>query len=237
VTAPRVVANGDLKVADTSNGAQRVSDPRLHSRLHSRKTGSASCDTLNRRRAGAATFRTRHELGPIAWRIAEPNIGTHDRSCARLSRSNDDRRSGCGNCDSNPAPTYLGKPVSGQGTCIGCGAGELIERPNHPADKPSAPPTLDLASLEQRLRDTRAIGVFTKLSLKNQVDDLLNGFRAFYRGESKDSLADLRQRFDLLLLKVLTLLQDGDPPLAAAISSSRDAIWSILADREKFQRI
>lgn len=33
--------------------------------------------------------------------------------------------------------------------------------------------TLDLSSLEQRLRDTTAIGVFTKLSLKNQVDDLV----------------------------------------------------------------
>jgi len=107
---------------------------------------------------------------------------------------------------------------------------------NRPANPP-APPALDLASLKQRLRDTHAIGVFTKLSLKNQVDDLLNGFRAFYSGESKDTLADLRQRFDLLLLKVLTLLQDGDPPLAAAISSSRDAIWNILADREKFQKI
>jgi hypothetical protein len=106
-----------------------------------------------------------------------------------------------------------------------------------PAPTPSASPTLNLADLEQRLRETRAIGVFTKLSLKNQVDDLLNAFRDVYRGPNKHPTAELRQRYDLLLLKVLTLLQDGDPPLAAAISSSREAIWSILADPDKFAKI
>jgi hypothetical protein len=109
-------------------------------------------------------------------------------------------------------------------------------QPAAPDIAPAAP-TLDLAQLEQRLRDTRAIGVLTKLSLKNQVDDLLNQFRSFYRGEAKISLPDLRQRYNLLLLKVLSLLQDGDAQLAAAISSSREAIWAILADPDKFAKI
>jgi hypothetical protein len=102
---------------------------------------------------------------------------------------------------------------------------------------PVTSPTLNLADLEQRLRDTRAIGIFTKLSLKNQVDDLLNRFRALYRGPNKHPPVELRQRYDQLLLKVLTLLQDADPPLAAAIASSREAIWSILADPDKFAKI
>jgi hypothetical protein len=106
-----------------------------------------------------------------------------------------------------------------------------------PSPSPSPPPTLNLADLEQRLRDTRAIGVFTKLSLKNQVDDLLNAFRDLYRGPSKNPSVELRQRYDALLLKVLALLQDGDPPLAAAIAASREAIWSILADPVKFEKI
>jgi len=105
------------------------------------------------------------------------------------------------------------------------------------SQKPAASLALDLAALEQRLRDTRAIGVFTKLSLKNQVDDLLSAFRAFHNGQPKATLADLRQRYDLLLLKVLSLLQDGDPPLATAISASRDVIWGILVDPEKFQKV
>jgi hypothetical protein len=105
------------------------------------------------------------------------------------------------------------------------------------SNKPAAPAPLNLADLEQRLRDTHAIGVFTKLSLKNQVDDLLNEFRTLYKGPDKRPTAQLRQQYDLLLLKVLTLLQDSDPSLAAAISSSREAIWGILSDPDKFAKI
>jgi len=101
-----------------------------------------------------------------------------------------------------------------------------------PEQRPAAP-ALDLAALEQRLRDTHAIGLFTKLSLKNQVDDLLDAFRTHYRGQADPPLTELRQRYDLLLMKVLTLLQDGDPPLASAINSSREAIWGILNDPAK----
>jgi len=101
---------------------------------------------------------------------------------------------------------------------------------------PAAAPALNLKSLEQRLRETHAIGVFTKLSLKNQVDDLLDQFRAFYRGQVPP-LTALRQRYDLLMLKVLSLLQDGDPPLANDIVASREAIWGILKDPAKFATI
>lgn len=97
--------------------------------------------------------------------------------------------------------------------------------------------TLDLKALEQNLRDTPAIGVFTKLSLKNQVDDLLSDFRDFYRGKIKVQLSELRQRYDLLLMKVLSLLQDSDAKLASAIVSSREAIWDILKDPNKFAQI
>lgn len=94
-------------------------------------------------------------------------------------------------------------------------------------------PTLDLKTLETRLKNTKAIGLMTKLSLKNQVDDLVDQFRAYHQGQRKN-LADLRQPYDLLLMKVLTLLQDGDPALAREISASREALWNILADRSKF---
>ncbi len=100
-------------------------------------------------------------------------------------------------------------------------------------DKPPAP-SLDLASLETRLRETKAIGVFTKISLKNQVDDLLGQFRAYHKRQAKTTLAELRQSYDLLLLKVLSLLQDSDPPLARDIVRSRAAIWGILSNPQKF---
>ena len=102
--------------------------------------------------------------------------------------------------------------------------------------KPKAPP-LDLASLETRLKETKAIGVLTKIAISNQVDDLLDQFRAFYQGKLKTTLADLRRPYDLLVLKVLSLLQDSDPALASAIVASREAIWGVLADPAKFAAI
>jgi hypothetical protein len=101
------------------------------------------------------------------------------------------------------------------------------------AAKPAAAP-LDLKSLESRLKETAAIGTFTKLSLKNQVDDLLEQFRAYYKGALKTTLAELRRPYEMLLQKVLSLLQDADPPLAKAIVASREAIWGILSDPAKF---
>ena len=99
------------------------------------------------------------------------------------------------------------------------------------------PPALDLQGLEQRLRDTRAIGLFTKLSLKNQVDDLLAQFKAFHQGKSALTVGQLRQKYELLLMKVVTLLQDGDPARASAVASSREAIWNVLTDPQKFAAI
>jgi len=103
------------------------------------------------------------------------------------------------------------------------------------ATQKAAPP-LDLTSLETRLKETEAIGVMTKIALKNQVDDLLDQFRAFYAGKLKTTLAELRRPYDLLVLKVLSLLQDSDPSLAAAIVASREAIWGILSDPVKFAK-
>jgi hypothetical protein len=103
--------------------------------------------------------------------------------------------------------------------------------------KPEAPPPLDLKSLETRLRETKAIGVFTKLTVKNQVDDLLEKFRAYYQGKLRTTLAELRRSYDLLVLKVLALLQDADPPLASAIAASRESIWAILSNPAKFAAV
>jgi hypothetical protein len=74
-----------------------------------------------------------------------------------------------------------------------------------------APAPLDFKSLATRLRQTNAIGVLTTATL-----------------------AELRRDYDMLLLKVLSLLQDSDPSLARDIVKSRAAIWSILEDPRKF---
>jgi hypothetical protein len=62
------------------------------------------------------------------------------------------------------------------------------------------------------------------------VDDLLDQFREYHGGKAKRSVTELRQSYDLLMMKVLSLLQDDDPPLASTIVASREAIWSLLVD-------
>jgi hypothetical protein len=109
-----------------------------------------------------------------------------------------------------------------------------------PVAAPTAPPaplTLDLEALEAQLRATNAIGFFTKISLKNQVDDLMKQFREHYQGKSGRTMTDLRRSYDLLIMKVLSLLQDTDQKLASAIVSSREAIWALLSDQNKFANL
>ena len=76
--------------------------------------------------------------------------------------------------------------------------------------------------------------MFTKISLKNKVDDLMKQFAAHYEGKATPTKAELRLSYDLLMMKVLSLLQDADPPLATAVVSSREAIWAVLANETTF---
>ncbi len=108
--------------------------------------------------------------------------------------------------------------------------------PQQPATAPTRA-ALDLDALEQRLKDTDAIGVFTKIALKNQVDDLLKRFKAYHQRDGKTALAQLRQSYDQLLLKVNDVLKNGDPSLAGEIMGSREAIWGVLSDPVKFAKL
>src|SRR5688572_25910230 len=107
-------------------------------------------------------------------------------------------------------------------------------QPAAPAKQAAAPGTLDLEALKARLKETKAIGLMTKLSLKNKVDDLLDEFRQHHSGKPMPTVAELRRAYDLLMMKVLSLLQDKDQQLASDILSSREGIWGLLADPKKF---
>ena len=112
---------------------------------------------------------------------------------------------------------------------------QAAAKPTAPAPRATSPnPTLDLTALKEQLKSTKAIGVMTKLTLKNQVDDLLDGFRDLYAGKGKSTMPQLRQSYDMLMMKVLSLLQDKDQKLASDIVASREVIWGLLADPKKF---
>lgn len=133
---------------------------------------------------------------------------------------------------SKTAPAAKAPPAKGSPT-----APVAKKEPVPPAAKPDATPHLDLAALEKRLRASNAIGTFTKLALKNEVDDLTGKFREYHDGRSNAKLQELRPPYELLMMKVLSLLQDDDPALANEIARSREALWGILSDKTKFTQI
>lgn len=96
---------------------------------------------------------------------------------------------------------------------------------------------MNLESLKQRLRETSALGFFTKLELRNQVTELLDNISSFHKGTSNKSIAQLRERYNLLVLKVLTLLEGKDAPLHQDIAASREELWAMLADPVNFEKL
>jgi hypothetical protein len=144
-----------------------------------------------------------------------------------------------------PAPQPVATPVAPRTPPARPATPQPVATPVAPATPPpaprvaaaTAPLTLDLDALEAQLRATKAIGFFTKISLKNQVDDLMKQFREHYQGKSGRTMTDLRRSYDLLIMKVLSLLQDTDQKLASAIVSSREAIWALLSDQNKFANL
>jgi hypothetical protein len=209
---------------------------------HVRPTVPAAAPPEPERAATQGVETTPDSTVPSRPAAAEPGNGSKTTAQSAAAAAGSSSQSGAGGSSRpKPKPSTLKSP--GNAPAAAAGSPATAAKPTAaPAGDTSArqstpsAPALDLGALEQRLKETRAIGLFTKLSLKNQVDDLLNQFRAFHGRQGATSLPELRQRYDLLLLKVLSLLQDGDPALATAISSSREALWGILADPVKFRQ-
>ena len=108
-----------------------------------------------------------------------------------------------------------------------------------PAPAPPAEPEVPAISLEelaQRIRETSAIGTFSKLALKNDIDDLVDDLRRFHQNQQGD-LDALHARYDALVLKLMTLLEQKEPELALALSRSRKAIWSRLVNPVEFAKL
>ena len=96
---------------------------------------------------------------------------------------------------------------------------------------------VDFDDLIKRISDTKAIGILTKLSLKREIDGFEADLETFHDGKSSSSLDELRERYDLLVHKLLGLLQEKDADLARDIAGARDILWAKLADPEEFRRM
>ena len=93
-----------------------------------------------------------------------------------------------------------------------------------------------LDKLAQRIKDTDAIGAFSKLALKNDIDDLVDALRRYHEDHEGD-IDTLHARYDALVLKLMALLEQKEPELALALGRSRKAIWSKLVNPVEFAKL
>jgi len=93
---------------------------------------------------------------------------------------------------------------------------------------------VDLQLLGDMLADTKAIGLFTKLSLKKDIDKVLLRLKKFHDGKSKFTLEQLEEQYDLLLMKIAIYLQDNDLALHKHLCNAWLVIWEDLRDFDRF---
>jgi len=94
-------------------------------------------------------------------------------------------------------------------------------------------PVFDIDVLIERVKETDAVGVFTKLSLKNQIDDLLERAVEVTQAPAPEYVEQLRNEFEGLLLKTVTLLNNGeDYTLAEDIYLAREQLWKSIMENK-----
>jgi len=101
---------------------------------------------------------------------------------------------------------------------------------NH-ADKRSAnAASVDFNVLKERLKNTDAIGFFTKLAIRNDILDLMDKIKTYRKHAMLNAKrAEIRRSFDGLLLKIIALLKD-DPELSRDLYVGRESIWESLLE-------
>ncbi len=89
---------------------------------------------------------------------------------------------------------------------------------------------IDVKVLEERLKDTDAIGFFTKLAIRNDIVDLMDKIKKYRKSSMlKVKIKEIRSSFDGLLLKIIALLE-GDPKLSRDLYVGRESIWESLLE-------
>ena len=94
-----------------------------------------------------------------------------------------------------------------------------------------------LDRVEQRMRDTAAVGVVAKLTLKAELDALLAAFLRFHEGKSHYGLDDLLHRYDRLMAKTMDLVHGQDPALFALLYDIRPEMAAILTHPGHYARV
>jgi hypothetical protein len=96
---------------------------------------------------------------------------------------------------------------------------------------------LDLQMLSGALRDTKAVGTMTKIRLKSDINKVLKRLENWHAGKTKFTLDELEEQYNLLLMKIATLINDRDQVLHQQICNSWVGLWLDLKDPDSFRKI
>jgi len=92
---------------------------------------------------------------------------------------------------------------------------------------------LDLGSLEAKIRNTDAMDLFAKISLKSELSSLMDEVARCQLTKNAAGLKQQRARLEKLIDETVALLRKGDVSLADEVNRSRDAVWSFLNRPER----
>ncbi len=101
----------------------------------------------------------------------------------------------------------------------------------------ASPAAFDARHLEEGLRNTRAVGVFTKLSLAGEAKRIHAALLDYHAGTGGATLEQLRERYDLLINEIMLLIQDKDTDLSAELAAAREPLWAALSDAESIKAL
>lgn len=96
---------------------------------------------------------------------------------------------------------------------------------------------IDFEGLERRLKETKTIGLFVKLSLKGKINDLVKKLSNYHAKKDEGDMQELRMQYDQLVAETLNLLKGKDSALYTDLFASREAIWKVLQDPVAFAKL
>lgn len=103
-------------------------------------------------------------------------------------------------------------------------------------DAIAAPPaceSIDLKQLVRRIRDTEALGFFSKLTLYGELQTLgAEVIEIKAAGRPPARVAQMREKLDELLNRVAERVRPSDPQLASDMECNRERAWQLLWEKD-----
>ncbi|MEQ8699780.1 MAG: hypothetical protein RLT05_24875 [Bauldia litoralis] len=90
-------------------------------------------------------------------------------------------------------------------------------------------------ALQRRLTGAKGVGLVQKLQVAARVRSFTESVYWYHKGESEQSLAALRARFDALHGQIADLVEGSNPTLHADLVRSRAALWQAFANPKLFR--